>query len=343
MPRIRQSPTTIDLQTRFPWLKGEGVKDVNEQIDFALLSWDLHALNVKPGGPIPGARISGIENVPNGRRVRYQNGAIYESRGGVMAWVTGAIAARYEQIGGPSSWLGLPIKDEEAMSEEGGRASVFEHGTVYWWPDVGAIDLNQVSVHYTGIKCFGETDDDRGSDSDEPYVIVGVVTPTGGHTLRSQIYGDVDGGEMRFDPIEVFRGTPAGITLGITLMEWDDGDPDKYRAEVQKGVDAAMKKAVPVIAKALNGVPYVGPALALAATAVLPELEPFITEILNRVLGTGDDTLGSAVITLTAKQMVVLSARTGPANHDGLIAKVETPLLEAQGASYKVYFNLVTA
>lgn len=75
-------------------------------------------------GGAPGSRISGIEFVQNTRRVRYANGAIYE-RPDRLAWVHGAIGERYDQLGGPASWLGLPLGDKSAMSEDG-RASVFD-------------------------------------------------------------------------------------------------------------------------------------------------------------------------------------------------------------------------
>lgn len=41
---------------------------------------------------------------------------------------------------------------------EDGRASKFQHGAIYWWPDTGTIAINDVIVHYTGWYCFGETD-----------------------------------------------------------------------------------------------------------------------------------------------------------------------------------------
>lgn len=290
----------------------------------------------------PGRRTSGIEAVQNGRRVRYENGAIYE-RPDRYAWVHGAIAARYDQLGAAGSWLGLPLTDEIAMSE-GGRASVFERGTIYWWPDVGAIDLNDVLLHYTGLRCFGETDTDGiFTDSDEPYTVLGVVTPSGGNEVRSQVYDDVDGGESRPDLIELYRGQPQGMTLSVVLLEHDEGDPEKYRALVGQAVDKAMEKLAPIIAKTVGGVPVVGPVLALAASEGLPLLVPTLSDLLNAALGTDDEVLGKSVLNLTAKQMIVLAARTLNSDAGGVGFKFETPLISSQGASYKVYFSLVTA
>ena len=65
-----------------------------------------------------------------------------------------------------------------------------------------------------------------------------------------------------------------------------------------------------------------------------------IISAVNNLLGTGDDVLGNTVVHLTAKDMVVLAART-PMREWGIGFKVETVELTGQGADYKVYFNLV--
>jgi LGFP repeat len=311
---------------------------VNKPIRSMFDIFDAHHAQLKHA---PGRRISGLESVPGGSRVRYENGTIY-ARPDRMVWVHGAIGERYEQLGGPTSWLGLPLSEELSMPE-GGRATVFDRGTVYWWPDVGAIDLNEVVVQYTGLMCFGETDSDGGSDSDEPYVALGVTTASGGAEVRSRIYEDIDGGESQPDLIEIYRGLPQGISITTLLMEHDDGDPDKYRAVIAKAVDKGMEKLAPKIAEASVGIPVFGPVIAVAVAEGLPLLAPVISDLLNELLGTDDDTLGNHVLTLSAKQMVVLSARAVAGDVKGVSFKVETPLLAAQGASYKVYFSLVAA
>ena len=50
---------------------------------------------------------------------------------------------------------------------------------------------------------------------------------------------------------------------------------------------------------------------------------------------------GSAVNTVSARQMVVLAARTGNSDFKGIGFKIETPLISGSGASYKLYFGLV--
>jgi hypothetical protein len=285
----------------------------------------------------PGAALSGVEPVPGGHRVRYQNGAIYDGRD-ATAWVYGAIGERYDTLGGAGSWLGLPLADEGDF--EGGRVSRFQHGDVYWWPDVGAIDIDEVIVHYTGLICFGEMDSDQTSDSDEPYVVLGVLTPAGQATFRTRIYDDVDGGEGVGDLIELYRGKPLGISIHSLLMEYDYGDPDRYEGAMKQGVAAGYT----AMEEGLDFVPIVGPLLSKGARAVREYLEPLIAEWLNALLDTDDDAIGIDDVVLSPKQMVVLAARTQNSTSRGVGFKAETQLLSSgHGESYKVYFGLIPA
>lgn len=292
-------------------------------------------LNGAPGEPLS----KGFpENNGSGSRVRYQNGTIYQRADGSCAWVYGKIGERYDQLGAGASWLGLPVSDEVDFSE-GGRANRFENGSIYFWPDTGAIDMNQVVVHYTGMYAFAETDSDRfGTTSDEPYVLLGVITPSLSlPAVQSQIYDDVDAGDSRPDLIELYRGMPEGIAISVLLMEHDEGDPEKYKAAVTAGVAAGSSALTAGIA----AIPYVGPFIAPVAAAVFLKIGPDVISAVNDLIGAGDDVLGNTVLHLTAKQMVVLSARTVNQNQWGIGWKAETENLTGQGSDYKVYFGLV--
>ncbi|MBN1607683.1 MAG: hypothetical protein JW940_13685 [Polyangiaceae bacterium] len=303
-------------------------------------------------GGKPGSEVSDLESVAGGHRVKYQDGTIYRSPDGALGWVHGAIDSHYDDTGGPSSWLGFPVADEEDMTE-GGRASRFEHGEIYWWPDVGAIDLNEVIVHYTGLICFGETDWDQGSDSDEPYVLLGVVSPevvtltTGtpgvgaaaAPMARSKIYEDVDAGEGRPDVLELYRGKPMGLSVICVLMEHDEGDPDKYKDEVGQAVEYGSDGLEIAVAY----IPVVGPPLAKAAGPLLKKYAPEITDFFNQLLDTDDDALGTESVFISAKQMVLLATKTENSASHGVGYKLETPLFSSDGATYKVYFGLVPA
>ncbi|PSN10248.1 hypothetical protein C7271_26285, partial [filamentous cyanobacterium CCP5] len=109
-----------------------------------------------------------------GRFNHFQGGSIYWTPSTGAHEVHGAIRDKWAELGWERSWLGYPITDEIEFPE-GGRVSSFQHGTIYWWPDTGAIELNDVVVHYTGIVCFGESNEL--SSSDEPYVVMGLNSP----------------------------------------------------------------------------------------------------------------------------------------------------------------------
>ena len=292
-------------------------------------------LNGAPGEPLS----KGLpENNGSGSRVRYQNGTIYQRADGSCAWVYGMIGERYDQLGAGASWLGLPVSDEVEFSE-GGRASRFENGAIYFWPDTGAIEMNQVVVHYTGLYAFAETDSDRfGTTSDEPYVLLGVITPSLSlPVVQSQIYDDVDAGDSRPDLVELYRGMPEGIAISVLLMEHDEGDPEKYKAAVTAGVATGGG----ALAALLAAIPVVGPFVAPVAAALHGKIAPDVISAIDDLIGAGDDDLGTTVLHLTAKQMVVLAARTVNQDQWGIGWKAATESLTGQGSEYKVYFGLV--
>jgi hypothetical protein len=146
--------------------------------------------------------------------------------------IYGDIRRRWSEMGWESSHLGYPVSDEVAFADSG-RANDFQHGGIYWWPDTGAIDLRDVILHYTGLNCLGETDWDQSSDSDEPYVVFALSTPKHAWTVNSRVYEDVDAKEQRPDLLELYRGRPYGINVGVVVMEHDFGDPNKYRQQIQ--------------------------------------------------------------------------------------------------------------
>jgi LGFP repeat len=274
-----------------------------------------------------------------GRFNHFENGgSIYWTPDTGANAVWGEIRKRWESLGWERSYLGYPTSDEVDFPE-GGRANTFQNGGIYWWGDTGAIDLRDVVVHYTGLHCFGETDWDQSSDSDEPYVILSISTPERAATLRSQIYQDVDGGEARPDLIEIYRGKPYGINLGVVLMENDFGDPNVYRAKIEEVVMDVHKAGT----AALGLIPIVGPIIAGVAGPVLGALMPGLAGAINDLFDFEDDQIGGATVTLSAKQMVLLAARTNNSTFKGIGFKAETPLITGLGASYKIYFGIVPA
>lgn len=274
-----------------------------------------------------------------GRYNHFKNGgSIYWTPATGAQAVWGAIRERWAQLGWEQGYLGYPTSDESDFPE-GGRANTFQNGGIYWWPDTGPIDLRDVVVHYTGLHCFGETDWDQGSSADEPYAIIALTTPQVATTVRTKIYEGVDAGEARPDLIEIYRGKPYGMTIGTVLMEHDFGDPARYEDDV-KAVVMGVHTAGTL---ALGLIPVVGPIIAAIAGPSLGALMPSLGGAINNLLNLGDDRIASGNLTLSARQMVLLAARTDNSTFKGIGFKAQSPLLAGSGASYKAYFGLVPA
>ena len=83
--------------------------------------------------------------------------------------------------------------------------------------------------------------------------------------------------------------------------------------------------------------------MAAIAGPALGALMPSIGGAVNDLFDWGDDRIGSGTTTLSARQMVLLAARTGNSNFNGIGFKAESPLISGSGASYKAYYGLVPA
>src|SRR4029077_349902 len=56
--------------------------------------------------------------------------------------VHGSIDALYQQLGGPSSFLGYPVTDESRTLFGVGRYNHFQGGSIYWSPATGAFEVH---------------------------------------------------------------------------------------------------------------------------------------------------------------------------------------------------------
>lgn len=68
---------------------------------------------------------------------QFQNGVITVDEKGATGYVQGMIAAKYMELGGLNSQLGLPVS-AELNAQKGGKFSDFQGGAIYWHPDTGA-------------------------------------------------------------------------------------------------------------------------------------------------------------------------------------------------------------
>ena len=87
-----------------------------------------------------------------GRYNHFQGGSIYWTPSTGAQEVHGAIRAKWASMGWERSFLGYPTSDE-LMTEDGtGRYSEFQHGSIYWSLDTGALACREtVRLH---VKCL---------------------------------------------------------------------------------------------------------------------------------------------------------------------------------------------
>ncbi len=118
-------------------------------------------------------------------------------------------------------------------------------------------------VHLIGLECVKESKWDRGSNSDEPFVLA-LLTPLPGDTQkhRSQPFDDVDSGETRslnyaFQTVRVPKDFGM-LNVAVSVMESDDesietrnklldtfaGEVEKESATAKRGLVSAMGAAI---------------------------------------------------------------------------------------------------
>jgi hypothetical protein len=161
----------------------------------------------------------GLIDIAGGFFRDFAHGRIFFNRAiGEEALYVGRARQRYDQLGGPASFLGWPMSDDILdPAEPGSGVTRFQNGAIYWWPDIGSIEMRPVSLRYLGLHCFGETNEL--SASDEPYVTFGVVPMVTklGRTLQTRIYEGVDAGESRGDDLELYRVCHSGSRFRLPL------------------------------------------------------------------------------------------------------------------------------
>jgi hypothetical protein len=192
----------------------------------------------------------------------------------------------------------VAVRDHRHASSEGAAGTASSSHAGHMEGTVGPLNDERMAtdvppgirytVRYKGLWCQEETD---GLGSDEIYVITtGVAINKGdnvnigalAHPVNTSdgYYGDVDSRNVRAGPVAVvYTGSPDTLSLAVTVMEHDYGDPDYYREEVNTFVEAA-------IAVASRWVPPV---------ALLAFFKDNIVDAINWILGTGDDSLGTEV------------------------------------------------
>jgi uncharacterized protein with LGFP repeats/glucose/arabinose dehydrogenase len=112
------------------WSPGTGAKYV---IGGILAKYDAYGGAARLGYPI-----TDEVGVAGGARSTFTGGSVFWSGGTGAHVVIGAILAKYDQIGGPGSYIGFPTSDEFGVS--GGAQTNFSYGHyIVWKPATGAV------------------------------------------------------------------------------------------------------------------------------------------------------------------------------------------------------------
>jgi uncharacterized protein with LGFP repeats len=112
---------------------------IGSEFIFVSSEKDFYGRNVMTLLGAPTSDEMNVPGVPGARMNTFQGGTIYWSPSTGAHVVYGAIAAKYNSIGGAASSLGLPISDELNLTGAVGRVSLFQHGRIVWTPAGGAV------------------------------------------------------------------------------------------------------------------------------------------------------------------------------------------------------------
>lgn len=190
------------------------------------------------------------------------------------------------------------------------------------------------TVRYKGLYCREETD---GPFSDEIFVTTAVVTTNQGVNFEGSVvkhprntpdnvYGDVDSGEERSGPVvALWKGNSDYFSLVVSLWEHDEGDPDAYRAEIEKLVAAGVK-----VAESYNK----------ALGEILKALEESIVDLINWIIGTGDDLLSTETAVFTREQIEEIAMSQPTLGDSTSVLYHFDTTHKADGATYDVCFDI---
>lgn len=193
------------------------------------------------------------------------------------------------------------------------------------------------TLKYKGLYCKEESRDRNNPwGSDEPYIITSAVSIINGENIvrtelhpigvPSKSYGDVDENEIRNGPIAAcWHGELNEVSMVVTVMEHDEGDPDYYKKEIEYLVKSAAYLAL------LLGYP-------------IPDaVQQLAVSLINFLVGSDDDNMGVDTIIFTPYDLRYYATRTG-GNSVGsgkiLPFDYHRNSYHDEGAKYYVFFSV---
>lgn len=193
------------------------------------------------------------------------------------------------------------------------------------------------TIKYKGLYCKEESFDRFNYfGSDETYIVTSAVSIINGDNIvRSELhpkggprkyYGDVDDNEIRNGPIAaVWHGELNEVSLVVTVMEHDEGDPDYYKKEIEYLVKAAA-------------------AVALYFGYPIPDfLQQIAVSLINYIVGSDDDNIGVDTLIFTPYDLRYYATRPG-GNRVGsnkiLPFEFHRNSYHNEGAKYYAFFSI---
>ena len=188
------------------------------------------------------------------------------------------------------------------------QAALFRPASFRFTPSASAeppLD-EPLQIRYVGLYCREEAFEDQGSNADEIYLITNVIdvaraTSEGSpitHPVGSHDYAGMDTREIREGPVvSVYTGPPKDLTLIVTMMEFDFGDPNAFREDVRLVTDIVLA-SVGALVGSLGGV-----AGAIIGAAIGAGIGELIVDLINGLLDTGDDLIEVTDLFLSADDL----------------------------------------
>ena len=256
------------------------------------------ALGRAPGKPLFDGP-DGLIQLAHGFKRNYSKGTIYWKSYGTAYCLDMSTDVLYDQLGGPRSFLGWPLSDFVPDPDDpGSGVTRFEGGAIYYWPDLGAIEMREVALRFVGFHCFRlrptrprrRTRSTSRSASFRPSSSSRAPTRRGlsaRWTLASRT--------VTSTPWSSTVGLPPERPCRSTLVGTTRATPTSTGISSRR---ASTKRPTPPWG-ARPASPVVGAVLVVVGGFVLEVVKPALTDAINGLIGTGDDLIGTVLLALT--------------------------------------------
>ena len=221
--------------------------------------------------------------------------------------------------------------DDKGRCPRGGAHAALGYGFVLPHRPDGEVPAPVVALRYTGMICFGEVDVELDGE-DEIYILTTAITSENGnpvvrterHPIGVGTYEHVNQGGSWDGPVAAcYQGPAQDVSIVVTVMEHDEGDPDKYRETVES------------VARA-------GSIALLGAGIPVPDwAEKLAVDLVNGLLDLGDDNLG--VVSKSFRRSELLAEADKPRLEEQGVKYTWFTMHNGEGSTYKAYFDVVPA